>query len=431
MDIFGITPVDSALSVLGLNLSQGLMDFLFQESKIGYLCFCIGFCYQIYRCTKEVNYWPLLRHFCIFIACLITVGTSTRHEENISSAWEAYCPANHASRDSSICAPPALSTETLKSKIFNPHQRGSKEMPALLSFLGQSFDLFTIGIISALSRLMPDDFQYLKYPFDIQDRALDLQRKVKLGIADLSLKQKAQDFIYTHYLPALILVKNTSADPVKDLSIHGFSSTTIINKYSPDVKAQWEGLKTRIQHAINMDTTWPEIKLMLDRRYPQQGNTHRDNYFIDAVMFNEVKALDKEYAQKSNWLWQAAQGLLQSYPYAQGMANLSLYVFFPVVLCLILTFARVDFLLCWIKSLVWVKLWVLTACLAYWASLLIANAQAQLAGGIKWFWQEPYFALGAGVLVYFTPLMMFFLVFKGINFKYQQSIKEERHVAFT
>jgi hypothetical protein len=433
--IFGISPVDSALSAFGLSLSQTLMDFLFNKSQIAYLSFSVGFCYHIFKCSKEVNYRPLLGHFAIFLACLIILWTdahdestvTTNSEIRITSAWESYCTQHNASPDSTTCRPSTIKTQDLISS-----QISSSFKFSLLSYLAEAIDSFSIGSINALTQLMPEThIKYLTHPFGIQDTALRLHEEVKKGIIDLSLKGKVQNFIYVHYLPALIMLKNK--EDLTNLSLYGPNHIKITELYSDAVKNEWITLREDIKtnYLVVGYSTWDYAKKIFNSNYSlwNQSSGNVDDIYIDALIRTEAGHIDEKHASRSDWLWQLANGLLQGYPYAQGLVNLLLYVIFPLVLCLSFTFARLDFLFYWALSFFWIKSWVLTAALAYWVSLMMASAQFQTVGGIKWFWQEPYFALGAGILVYVLPLIMFFIVFKGINFVYQQSVKEVNHVS--
>ncbi len=406
MDIYVITPQDAALSALGLDLSQALMDFLFRQSHIGFLAFIVGFLFNVWRCTQSTNYRQLLMHAAIFVVCLVLITTPARQEGNIKSSWEVYAQTDDTK--------PLLNAQQLKSA-----QTKAQAMPVLLTFIGQVMDSFSIGSIAALSQLMPDYAQYLKYPFGIQGMALDLHTQMREGIQDFSLKARAQDFVYVHYLPALMLLRNTTSN-LSNLSMYGACDEQITNNYSSNVKQEWDVLKADIKTNINVPSNffWHQAKTMLDQAYsPSPSKTpDRDDDFINALMRREAQDLNDKHLPRPDWFWQAAHALLRSYPYAQGLGNFCLYVFFPIMLCLVLTLARFDFLFYYIKSFLWVKSWVLTAALAYWTSLFMFYAQMQTAGGVQWFWQQPYFALGAGILVYVMPVMIFFLLYRGVRF---------------
>ncbi len=423
-NIFGITPVDAALSAVGLNISQSLFDFLFGPSKIAYLCFVIGFLYTLWQCAIRANYRLALTHLAIYMACLIIVfiPANASQEGVITSAWEFYSAQDTPSNQPLLHQPPALSTQALKSAYAPMDQQ--RAMPALLSFVGKTIDSFNRGSVAVISEAMPAYAQYLKYPFGLQEVSLRLHDQVQAGIMDIRLKQEAQDFIYDHYLPAISMFKQNNTSVMTDLSIYGPSNTRITAYYSQTAQQDWNDRQGDLKANIktSMPSLWRGDMDILGALYPQDNATagnervSDEDMFLDALMQSEARALATEKPKKQEWLWQAAKLLLHSYPYAQGGANLCLYAVFPIVLCVAMAFARLQSLMHYVQSFVWVKSFTLTAALAYGISFLIAHAQSS-TGDIRVFWQAPYFALAAGILAYVLPVVMFVVVYRGIKFK--------------
>jgi len=64
---------------------------------------------------------------------------------------------------------------------------------------------------------------------------------------------------------------------------------------------------------------------------------------------------------------------------------------------------------------IWIKSWTLTAAISYNISLMVARLQAQTSSQANWFWDYPYYALVASVLLCLMPL----LTLVGIHHSFQ------------
>ncbi len=430
MDVFGLTPIDTALSVYGLNLSQALLDYIFNHSKIGYVAFVVGFLISVGKTAKSGSFRLLVTHFAIWIACMIIVLSPTKADGDFKSAWEAYSP--------SIAATQSRTT----AKSLKNEQTQLNRMPVVLSYVGQSLESFAIGAINFINPANTsnqhdlDQLLFLKYPFRFQLLSLGLHREVMEGVDDIHLREAMESFSYDHFLPALTMLKyklpseheltQANQGVAQTFNLFDHVPSTLTEYYSPQGIQEWGALKRNVSAYLIRKNILPDVNNMLREFYSstQQRNLIIDNNVIDALVQGEARHLAPAQVKRSDWLWQAGDLLLQSYPFAQGWANLTIYLLFPIVICLVMTLARVEILFNYAKAFLWVKSLSFTAALAYLISLFIARVQAQAivqpqgAINISWFYQEPHVVLGAGLLSYLIPMLMFVFIYRGINFKF-------------
>lgn len=353
MDIFGLTPIDSALAAWGLNCAQVLVDFLFKRTQVGLAALVIGFLGSLWQSAREGN----LKHFVTFVfICLIgplLFITPTRHEPAVKSAVEVYGSSS-------------VSAKSIKDTQTNAHT-----MPLMLSFVGQAADMVSVGIVFLIDNSLSNDTHFLKNPFDPQKLALEANQIIHAPIADPDLKRDVDDFIYAVYLPSLIINKNDSG----------------VFDHSEDLKNQLKNLMIPIE----------KIRILLNQLGSASNNM--DDQIIKSIIRGQIDQ------HKSLLIWPFASILYSFFPYILGWANFCLYIFFPVLMLMIMVFRRLSLFLRYLEVFCWIKSWVLGAAIAYYMSMLMAHLQAQSSVSANWLWDYPYFVLLSVFLLCLMPVL--------------------------
>lgn len=389
MNIFGLTPIDSALSALGLNCSQKLTEFFFSQSHLGLAAFTIGFVWSVWQSSREANF----KYFAIFIF-LSLAGISLfifpqRQLTNIKSAMEVYGQNN-----SSITAQSLKESQT--------HDNG---VPLVLSFLGQMADMVNIGAISILDNTLASNIRFLSNPFGLQKFSLQAYQIIHDPVADASLKQNLDDFIYAHYLPTLNIYLNKAQ--AADLHTLWPGDTRITSLYSSNERTQWNDLKSRLSNLIQDPQSWGKIRSSLSQSSFSGSNL--DNQIIASMVNAQL------YQSRVHLWWDWASIVQLSFPYTLGWGNFCLYVGFPPLMLSLIIFRRMTLFFKYIEIFVWVKSWALTAAISFYISLMAARIQAQTSTQSNWFWDYPYYALLASVLLCLIPILTLVGIHQGFQ----------------
>ncbi len=397
MDIFGLTPIDSALSAWGLICSQKLTEFFFSQSHLGITAFAIGFVWSVWESSREANF----KYFAIFIV-LSLVGIflfilPQRQETNIKSAMEAHGGGN--------INPTAQS--------LKDSQTHDNSMPLVLSFIGQMADMVNMGAISILDNTLSNSAHFLSNPFGLQKLSFQAYQLTHSPIADASLKQDLDDFIYAHYLPSLNMYLNKAQ--AADLHTLWPGDARITRLYSSNQRSQWDDLKNGLSNLLQDPQSWGKIRSSLSQTNIFGNNL--DNQIIASVVNAQL------YHSKSHSWWNWASIVPTSFPYILGWGNFCLYVGFPPLMLSLIIVRRMTLFLKYVEIFIWVKSWTITAAISYYISLMAARIQAQTSTQYNWFWDYPYYALLASMLLCLMPILTLVGIHQGFSNDQQPFLK--------
>ncbi len=370
MDIFGLTPIDAALSAWGLNCSQKLTEFFFNQTFLGVTAFVAGFVWSLWQSVREVNF----KHFAVFVVISLT-GTilfipHKYQQSSVKSAVEVYGASKNTAQSINVT-------------LTNGHT-----IPTILSFIGQMADMVSIGTISILDAALSNNAKFLGDPFGPQKLSLQIHQIVHAPLEDVHLRESLGDFIYAQYLPSLIMYQNKT--PIL-YDLHSLSP----EKFRYD-NSQWDNLKLRLG-TLTAAGPWARIKGTLSQMGIRQNNL--DEAIFASIIRGQIQA------GENNWPWSWAMSTQTFFPYIMGWANFCVYVSFPVLMLAIVIVRRMGLFLRYAEIFLWVKSFYLTSAISYYISLMIAHLQAQTSVQANWFWDYPHYAVVASVLLCLMPVL--------------------------
>ena len=390
MDIFGLTPIDTALSSLGLNCSQRLIEYLFVQTRIGVVAFLGGFFLNLWQSANKGNLRYLITYFFISLTVIFLLIIPKRQEPSIISAQEIYGAAS-----------------TITAQSIKDMQTSEHAMPTILSFAGQMADSMSIGAIYTLDNILSFNVRFLPSPFGPQELSLQANQFLISSVSDVHLRDDLDDFIYAQYLPSLLMYKNNAKNLI---DIHSLwpGHQDILKYYSSIQNTQWEALKERLKNFINdPKSLWKRIKELLISFGVQQNNL--DDQIMASIIRGQINRTNTSLL----WYW---TGMMQvGFPYMYGFANYCLYVSFSVLMLAIVSMCRLNLFLRYIEVFVWVKSLPLSAALSFYISLFIVRIQIQTSPLVNWFWDYPYYAVVASVLLCLLPLVSFFVIHQSFQ----------------
>ncbi len=395
MSIFGFTPIDTAASVLGLNICQRLLEFIFLQTPLGAAAFTAGFLLSLWQSSQQAEFHSLIKFFIICVAVLLLILPS-RPEGEIKSAVEQY------------------GQTTIKSQEIKDIQINEHRIPVILSFLGQMMDAVFIGAVHAIDAVTPAWAQYGTGPFLLHQTSLRLKENIDQGIADISLKKRVDQFLYDHYLPALSMLKNDSPQFQEQQELWP-GHARILAFYSPAARREWEDL----QRAFQQTSRQQPILSERGRDVLQQMTGTRlediDQAVFKSMTAREVHELKRPIQRFSSLFWQSINWILAVFPNIYGWANMMAYAFFPFLILFLGITRHAGLLTHYLKALIWIKSWLLGGALSFYSSLIIARLQAQSSSDPFWAWEHPYYCVGAVIGLLLMPTATFFIINKGGN----------------
>ena len=389
MDIFGLTSVDSALSVLGLNYAQLTVDFLFYKTPVAIVVFTGAFLLGLWQMARSGQY----RHLITFFLAALTIVLlllPKRQEGDIKSAVEHYSQS-------------AQSSQSIKNQILNYHQ-----IPVILGFIAQMGDALMIGIIRSMDAVTPQWANYLTAPFGLHRGCLNIREAVQNGIEDIALRQKAEDFLYDHYLPSVSMLRIDL--PSIDINELWPGHARIVNYYSSDARRQWEAIERELRNNINQNPAISEKTKAGIGQMMHLPLQDIEGALLRSFIRFELQRMAHRY--KPSIFWRMNSWVLTAFPYLCGWAQLILYAMFPFLLLAFAFSRRVDVLSHYLRIFCWVKSWDLGGAVCFYFSLFIARLQAQASTDPSWAWEHPYFCVAAGIILGFMPVGTFLIINK-------------------
>ncbi len=355
MEVLGLTPVDSALSWWGLNVSQALTEAFFSNTHLGLVAFSIGFFWSIWEMTKKGSYQPFLIFIFISICGILLLIFPKRQE-----------PIEYKSKMEQM-GEVSINAKTLKNSQTSLHT-----VPVVLSFMAQGVDGIIADAINIIDLSLSDSKKFLRNPFGLQKLSLEANQYLYAPISNTELQGDVEDFIYAQYTPSLLIDKN---DAHVFEGKEAFKNSLLTMRGSPWVKVQ-DFLK-------------------------QMGSAS------DVVQNNIVLSIihGQMHQVQSSFIWPLSCAIYNFFPYILGWANFCLYASFPVLMLALIIFRRFNIFLRYAEAFIWIKSWVLTAAMAHHGSLIMAYMQAQFSNEPNWFWEYPYYSFMAAFLLCLMPLL--------------------------
>ncbi len=379
MDVFGLTPIDSAIEAWGLNCSQKITDYLFFQTSIGILAFAIGFVGSVWQSAQNANFKYFFIFIGIFLISFLLFIIPQRQEPTIKSAVEVYGKSE-------------LSAQVIKASQTNDHT-----MPLMLSFIVQMADAISIGTIFVVDASLNSDLRFLSNPFGVQRLSLQSYQFINSPINDVGLRRDLDEFSYTYYLPALSMYINShQVNSLKDFWI---GDLRIVRNYSQEGNQKWQEIKSRLLDFIkDPQNPWEDMKNIL------RGFSISVSNLDDQIMSSIIRG---QHFQ-SDRLWIQWAGSIQTYfPYLYGGANFCLFLVFPFLILALIIVRRIGLVMRYIEIFIWIKSWVLSAAFSFFISLVVAQIQARVSPDASWFWDYPYYLLVASVFLILMPILSF------------------------
>ncbi|MBF0490647.1 MAG: hypothetical protein HQL15_08570 [Candidatus Omnitrophica bacterium] len=375
MNIFGLTPIDAALSAWGLTVSLKWTEFLFVQSALGVVALAMGFLWSLWESARNANF----KYFSMFVFIALTgsllfLGLK-RQEPVIKSMAEG-----------------SVSAQSIKETLTQETQ-----MPYVLTFFSQTADALSIDLIGKIDVLLGTSGQFLKSPFGIQKLSWAAHQWIHRPVSDGTLRRDLDNFIYEHYLPSVAMYSN--ANEGSDLTSLSMEDARVLSHYSASGQGQWENIKGRLLNLIN-DTQGPWVNIK--EVFGQMGilNEHWEDDVLSSIVRGEWKP------PSYGWV-DAASMVFVAFPYLEGWANFCLFAAFPFLMLTMLIFRRLNVLLRYVEIFVWVKSWMLGGAVAYWVSLAAAYIQGQSSTQAVWFWEYPYYLTIGAALLILMPIVSF------------------------
>ena len=387
MDIFGLTPYDAALSVLGLNYCQIITDFLFRQTSVGLCAFIIGFLLSLWQVKKTGQYRPLIV-FGFIILTAVPLFLPNKEEGSIKSAVERYAQSIQTSQE-------------LKDHLINTHQ-----IPVILSFVSQFIDSIMIGIIHAIDVLTPAWANYLTAPFRIHQTSFNIREEMNKGIADIDLERQLNIFLHDYYLPALSNLKHST--PAIDLNELWPGHARISVYYSSSGQKEWAKLKLQLMNYLNQNPSLSEQERARVINLTQMPAQTIEEGLIKSMVIHEFNRTVK--LAEPGLIWKLSAWTLRGFPYMYGGFNVMLYAAFPMLILALAVTRDSGIIIHYLKNLLWDKTWILSGALCFYGSMLIARLQAQSTDSPAWVWEHPYYCVAAAVMLVIMPIATFLII---------------------
>ncbi len=372
MDIYGVTPIDTALNVAGFNLSQLLMEFIFGKSGIGIAVGVVGYLLLLWRLSRTGKLGAIWVYSALILV-LVLLLLPSHALTNYKSVQE--------SNDSST--PKAVE---LKNALVS-----FDRIPNIFAFISHGTDLVMLGMIGAFDKVFPEWGKFMVNTNQIYEQLRYIREAVRLGFLDTGLRSQFNAFINDHYIPVLTR------------SVHESKALTfneLTQYYTADEKKQWRDLTHKIDAYFNNDLylkaeSCKKLSLLM-------GISYDDLKSLIISSFARRVMLQSETSRNID-PFDGCFFMIKAFPYIEGVAQIILAVTFPLMLLVMLINSDLTVFVTYIRNFFWIKSWNLCIAVSFYVSMFIAHIQANHGKDIGWAWEYPYFATAFVVLV---PIMV-------------------------
>ncbi len=367
MHVFGLTPLDTALSVLGLNFSQMLMDYIFKQSSIGILLGVVAYFLIFWNLARKGQYGRIWVYV-VSIFTLVVLLLPSQSLNDYKSAQESYGQSSVESKD-------------IKEALIR-----FDKVPVIFTYVNQGIDSYVFAMIAIMDKILPEHLRFLDSPYQIQKVCLYIREGTNVGFQDKALRATFKSFILQHYMPAWTRLQHDAP-----------TRKTIQDYYSKEEKKQWQKIERDIDQYFEND---PNLKQASRQKLSTLLNISNDDL---------KQLIIRSYAEQSI----GDGSKLDVYPYVlhalnflpvlHGLAQMSLAVIFPFVILAFIISSNTAYLFHYIINFVWVKSWALLATISSYVSIYVGRTQANT-------FEYPYFCV-VFVGVFFVLIILSRVVF--------------------
>lgn len=395
MNLFGLTSVDAALNLAGLNFTHILMDYIFRRSGIGLVVGGSVFLLSLWRYIRTGHFNLLISFFSIIIVLVLMLLPSFE-QKDISSYQEL--------NDKSF-----RSSKSLKNSITSIDR-----VPVFFTFISRSVDQVFFAIISLMDKSMSVEAKFLPKGYFIETQSAYIREASRVGFLDSGLSYRFKSFIDEQYAPVLSRYKIENSN--QTLGIIGPGHKNILELYPAYAEKQWVGSKS--------------LSALCDKYLESNQYLRRDARavflpFLDSHNDNDVKqCIMASFAQHN--ILKSSQGIekicskllywsMRALPYIHGVAQMTLSILFPFVVLSLFIDVQPGMFREYCRNLIWIKSWVLSAAISHYTAILVAQAQTQvvLKQEVSWAWEQPFFVGAFLISLLFQVLLTRMLIFKG------------------
>lgn len=387
MSILGLTPIDSALSAVGLNIAYLITNLICHGTHIAAFVFILGLLLNIWRTARSGSFRPLIVFIFICIT-IILVFLPSANEGQIQSASEAYGAR-------------VETTSLIKNQMINIHQA-----PTVLTFLVLAATSIEIGVFHSIDMVMPAWAKYLNSPFEAHRSLLLIKRFVESGIGKTYLDSRLSNFLYDEYLPAVNQLKNL--DSSVNITQFWPGHARIIPYYSQSAKQQWDDINTALIGFLEHDSVLLGKGIEAVAKINESTPQDTQNVLIRSIITNKLTS--EQHSPLNNLSWLVSGWVHDLFFYAYGFLSMTIYATTPFLMVAVALTGLVQILLCTLKAFLWLKLTSLIVALGFYSSILIARLQVQSSSDLSWSWTHPYFSVFSAATMLIAPVISYLIV---------------------
>lgn len=378
MLIFGLTPIDAALSVTGLNFAQVITQFLFKDTAIGIIFGVAGYLILIFKLSTKGEYRKIYLYTGYVIILILLLFPS--------HVLTTFTSAQDNSQQE---------TQSLKESFTR-----AQSVPVVYTFISQGFDVISIGIIKKIDEILPQWAKFSIAPYESLRLPLYIREKIRLGIQDQALKKRLEKFIHLQYLPALARIKHDN--PGVSFFELSPQDRRIQNVYTSKELRDFKDIERGCYAYFDQDE---HLNGEARQRLGLLSNVSQEviaqqlfRSFVTSMVLS--KNLDKK-----EHVFKSLSFVLNIVPVIHGTANMVLAMLFPFLLLMFFINTKASSMFIYLKHFLWVKFWPIAIAISFYVSMFALRLQSMHITGIAWVWEYPYFCVVFVILLFSTIVL--------------------------
>jgi len=423
----GVTPVESAFTIIGLVNCKYLMDFIFRQTPIGAIIFLIGLFASILEVRRKGRAEFLWHYLWLFFGLWLVFVAVSRPVPQTTSRMEAAGTAD-------------TSTATVMNQYGSAGGQISPAVAAMVEVTGLFFD----GCVSVITpKNMADDFNYLINPFLLPKAMAVAKNTIAEGILTLGLRKELRNFIGSAYGAAVAKYERSGqGQTTKDKPLWP-GDPRLYGNMTPRGRTEWGDLDQKLRDYA--ETALPDqIKSILSAQFNDDasGSSWQEMFVkslftVEGKRFLETLTESVALREKQSGLAMtgeitgrlvahgaayagAAGGLVHTetlkqsmlgyYPFVVGYAIMFTLALFPFTLIICIVTRTLKPLVMWGVIVIWVKSWNLTWALLYYGSLVFASVANKIYPGSFGLAQAPFFWNATNYCIIMAPVISLFTI---------------------
>lgn len=400
----GITPIDNAFDLIGLQQCSALMRYIFIETLAGKVIFLLGFLLSLARSLKSANFRSVIVFCSLFFSCLLLLvipktelrlPLSTMEEQGFNQ----------------------LTTDAILRKC------GIDQIVAspVIAFIGETASAFSNGAVAVMDLAHGHNARFLQAPFITAKLWLISRERLKTGVSDPGVKARLVVFYQDHVFMTERKLLDSGSIPLQPLWP---GAQELLAEYSSEEASEWRILEDDLYQGINSDGLFDRVA----RDYYDGGSLkdaavraliEEDAAHTPLAYTMQSFSGRREIAREQGVLRQVhAPGLidrvshawLSGFPLMYGACQWSVWAAFPFVLIFLLLSADLSILLYFLKYMLILKLLPLLWALIDRVSMVVFDIQTLLSGGKVWLWEMPLVGLAVWPGMAVLPFMVLMLL---------------------